>query len=138
MPIYLASMPRSGLISMRCRRQKLRWPSWARSRRFCGRRRKRHEVWGGSCHRCHGRDGCAFDSPGRICAEEGNTNRPERNRRAQSRRHKEITVARLDAADVAEDQAAAEIAAAIKGEGLRADIAFTGRCNLFAENAGVL
>jgi molybdenum cofactor cytidylyltransferase len=51
---------------------------------------------------------------------------------------KEITVARLDAGDVAENQAAAEIAGAIKGEGLRADIAFTGRCNLFAENAGVL
>lgn len=51
---------------------------------------------------------------------------------------KEITVARLDGGDVAEDQAAAEIADAIKGEGLRADTAFTGRCNLFAENAGVL
>lgn len=51
---------------------------------------------------------------------------------------KEIIVARLDAGDVTEDQAAAEIADAIRGEGLRADIAFTGRCNLFAENAGVL
>ena len=51
---------------------------------------------------------------------------------------KEITVARLDAGDVPEDQAAAEIAEGIKGEGLRADQAFTGRCNLFAENAGVL
>ena len=51
---------------------------------------------------------------------------------------KEITVACLDAGDVPEDQAAAEIAEGIKGEGLRADQAFTGRCNLFAENAGVL
>ena len=51
---------------------------------------------------------------------------------------KEITVACLDAEDVPEDQAAAEIAEGIKGEGLRADQAFTGRCNLFAENAGVL
>jgi len=50
----------------------------------------------------------------------------------------EITVARLDVGDVSEDQAAAEIAAAIKGEGLRVDPAFTGRCNLFAEIAGVL
>jgi molybdenum cofactor cytidylyltransferase len=50
----------------------------------------------------------------------------------------EITVARLDVGDVSEDQAAAEIAAAIKGEGLRVDPAFTGRCNLFAETAGVL
>jgi molybdenum cofactor cytidylyltransferase len=51
---------------------------------------------------------------------------------------KEITVARLDPGDVSEDQAAADIAAAVKGEGTRADRAFTGRCNLFAERAGVL
>jgi molybdenum cofactor cytidylyltransferase len=51
---------------------------------------------------------------------------------------KEITVARLDAGDVSEDQAAADIASAIKGSGARADHAFTGRCNLFAERAGVL
>jgi molybdenum cofactor cytidylyltransferase len=50
----------------------------------------------------------------------------------------EITVARLDVGDVSEDRAAAEIAAAIKGEGLRVDPAFTGRCNLFAETAGFL
>src|SRR5262245_25904378 len=50
----------------------------------------------------------------------------------------EITVARLDVGDVSEDQAAADIAVAIKGEGLRADQAFTGRCNLFAHTAGVL
>ena len=51
---------------------------------------------------------------------------------------KEITVARLDPGDVSEDQAAADIAAAIAGEGVRTDRAFTGRCNLFAESAGVL
>ena len=51
---------------------------------------------------------------------------------------KEITVARLDPGDVSEDQAAADIAAAITGEGVRADRAFTGRCNLFAEGAGIL
>jgi molybdenum cofactor cytidylyltransferase len=51
---------------------------------------------------------------------------------------KEITVARLDPGDVSEDQAAADIATTIKGEGVRADRAFTGRCNLFAESAGVL
>ena len=50
----------------------------------------------------------------------------------------EIVVARLEAGDVAEDQAAAEVAAAVRGEGVRADRAFTGRCNLFAEGAGVL
>ncbi|HMF22745.1 MAG TPA: molybdopterin-binding/glycosyltransferase family 2 protein [Pseudolabrys sp.] len=51
---------------------------------------------------------------------------------------KEITVARLDPGDVAEDQAAADIAAAVRGEGVHSDRAFTGRCNLFAERAGVL
>jgi molybdenum cofactor cytidylyltransferase len=51
---------------------------------------------------------------------------------------KEIIVARLDPGDVSEDQAAADIAGTIKGDGVRADRAFTGRCNLFAERAGVL
>src|SRR6516225_2288773 len=51
---------------------------------------------------------------------------------------KEITVARLDPGDVSEDQAAADIATAIRGEGVRADRAFTGRCNLFADSAGIL
>jgi molybdenum cofactor cytidylyltransferase len=51
---------------------------------------------------------------------------------------KEIVVARVEADDVSEDQAAADIAAAIAGPDVRADRAFTGRCNLFAEAAGVL
>jgi molybdenum cofactor cytidylyltransferase len=51
---------------------------------------------------------------------------------------KEIVVARLEPGDVSEDQAAADIAAALAGEGVRIDRAFTGRCNLFAETAGVL
>jgi molybdenum cofactor cytidylyltransferase len=50
----------------------------------------------------------------------------------------EIVVARLEAGDVSEDVAAAEIAAAVAGEQVRTDHAFTGRCNLFAETAGVL
>jgi len=50
----------------------------------------------------------------------------------------EIVVARLEAGDVSEDQAAADIAAAVAGLAVRADKAFTGRCNLFAETAGVL
>jgi molybdenum cofactor cytidylyltransferase len=51
---------------------------------------------------------------------------------------REIVVARLDKGDVSEDEAAAGIAAAVAGEGTRTDRAFTGRCNLFAETAGVL
>ncbi|MGD9920818.1 MAG: NTP transferase domain-containing protein [Pseudorhodoplanes sp.] len=49
-----------------------------------------------------------------------------------------IVVARLDPGDVSEDDAAAAIASAVSGEGVRADKAFTGRCNLFADAAGVL
>ncbi len=50
----------------------------------------------------------------------------------------ELVVARLEPGDVPEDVAAAEIAAAVAGKGVRADRAFTGRANLFAEEAGVL
>jgi molybdenum cofactor cytidylyltransferase len=50
----------------------------------------------------------------------------------------EIVVARLDVGDVSEDQAAGEIAAAVAGAAVRADKAFTGRCNLFAQSSGVL
>jgi molybdenum cofactor cytidylyltransferase len=50
----------------------------------------------------------------------------------------EIVVARLEPGDVTEDLAAAEIAAAVAGEGARIDRAFTGRANLFAEAAGLL
>ncbi|MEA2984831.1 MAG: molybdenum cofactor cytidylyltransferase, partial [Alphaproteobacteria bacterium] len=50
----------------------------------------------------------------------------------------EIVVVRLESGDVSEDVAAAEIARAVAGEGTRTDRAFTGRCNLFAGEAGVL
>jgi molybdenum cofactor cytidylyltransferase len=50
----------------------------------------------------------------------------------------EIVVARLEPGDVSEDTAAAEIATAVAGEGVHVERAFTGRSNLFAENAGVL
>jgi molybdenum cofactor cytidylyltransferase len=50
----------------------------------------------------------------------------------------DIVVARLEPGDVSEDVAAAEIAAAVAGEAVRVDRAFTGRANLFAEKAGVL
>src|SRR5262245_4122608 len=50
----------------------------------------------------------------------------------------EVVVSRLEPGDVSEDEAAAEIARAIGGHGVRRDRAFTGRCNLFAETAGVL
>ena len=49
-----------------------------------------------------------------------------------------IMVARLEPGDVSEDAAAAELAAAVAGDGVTVDRAFTGRANLFAEIAGVV
>src|SRR5208282_3710818 len=51
---------------------------------------------------------------------------------------KDMVVARLEAGDVAEDVAAAEIANAAAGQGVHVDRAFTGRANLFAQTSGVL
>jgi molybdenum cofactor cytidylyltransferase len=50
---------------------------------------------------------------------------------------KDIVVARLEAGDVSEDVAAAEIAKAVAGPGVQVDRAFTGRSNLFAQSPGV-
>ena len=50
----------------------------------------------------------------------------------------EITVAALEAGDVAEDDAASALAAAIAGPGLRVDRSFTGRANLFSTVNGLL
>jgi len=51
---------------------------------------------------------------------------------------KEVVVVRLEPGDVSEDEAAGSIAAAVTGEGITAERAFTGRANLFAARAGVL
>ena len=50
----------------------------------------------------------------------------------------EIVVARLEPGDISEDEAAGAIAAAVAGDGVHVDRAFTGRANLFADRAGVL
>lgn len=49
-----------------------------------------------------------------------------------------VMVARLEADDVAENQAAAALAAALAGDGVRVGQSFTGRCNLFARHGGLL
>jgi molybdenum cofactor cytidylyltransferase len=49
-----------------------------------------------------------------------------------------ITVARIEPGDVSEDEAAAQLAAAVAGEGVHVDRSFTGRANLFADTAGVI
>ena len=88
--------------------------------------------------RSRGRDRSALDPPGRPRAQEGHADRQGGDRGAQAAGIAEIVVARLEPGDVSEDAAAAEIAAAVAGEGVHVDRAFTGRANLFAENAGVL
>ncbi|WP_448952815.1 NTP transferase domain-containing protein [Labrys neptuniae] len=49
-----------------------------------------------------------------------------------------IVIARLDPGDVGEDTAAERIALRLKGDGVHVADPFTGRANLFAEQAGVL
>jgi molybdenum cofactor cytidylyltransferase len=49
-----------------------------------------------------------------------------------------VTAARLEPGDVGENDAAAELAQAIAGEGVNAAEAFTGRANLVAERQGLL
>ena len=49
-----------------------------------------------------------------------------------------VVAARLEPGDVHEDRAAEAIAEALRGPGLKASAAFTGRCNLMAEARGLL
>src|ERR1700742_227571 len=49
----------------------------------------------------------------------------------------DVTVARLEADDVAEDEAAARLAKASAARGIRIGAAFTGRANLYAETSGL-
>ena len=55
-----------------------------------------------------------------------------------SENHSRVTVARLDSGDVAEDQAARQLATAVAGAGVIVGQAHTGRVNLFAANDGLL
>jgi molybdenum cofactor cytidylyltransferase len=50
----------------------------------------------------------------------------------------EVTVARLEPGDVAEDAAATRIAQALRGDSIRVGAAFTGRVNLYAEKSGLV
>ena len=49
-----------------------------------------------------------------------------------------LTVARPERGDVPEDEAATRVAEAARGEGVRAEVAKTGRVNLYAEASGLL
>lgn len=52
--------------------------------------------------------------------------------------HQTVTVARLEKSDLGEDQAAALLAEALAGAGVRVSAAATGRVNLFAANQGIV
>lgn len=52
--------------------------------------------------------------------------------------HTQVHIARLGPEDVPEDEAAARIAEAAAGDGVRTAAAFTGRANLYAEAAGLV
>ena len=75
---------------------------------------------------------------GDLVLKKGTLIRAEEVAALQAAGVKEIVVARLEPGDVSEDQAAADIAAALGGDGVRLDRAFTGRCNLFADRPGIL
>jgi molybdenum cofactor cytidylyltransferase len=75
---------------------------------------------------------------GDLVLKKGTLIRAEEIAALQAAGVKEIVVARLEPGDVSEDQAAADIAAALGGDGVRLDRAFTGRCNLFADRPGIL
>ena len=75
---------------------------------------------------------------GDLVLKKGTLIRAEEIAALQAAGVKEIVVARLEPGDISEDQAAADIAAALGGDGVRLDRAFTGRCNLFADRAGLL
>ena len=100
--------------------------------------RRRHEIRRrprrGGARRHRG----AFDPPGRSRAQEGHADRREGSARAGARRRQGDRGGARRARRRSEDRAAADIAAAVAGAGIRIDRAFTGRCNLFAEGAGVL
>jgi molybdenum cofactor cytidylyltransferase len=75
---------------------------------------------------------------GSLVLKKGTTIGPAEVEALIKARVKEIVVVRLEPGDVSEDTAAASIAAAVTGEGIHVERAFTGRANLFAARAGVL
>ena len=101
-------------------------------------RSPRDEIRRGAACPGRGRRRRAFHPPGRACSQERHTIGQAELAALRSAGIAEIVVARIEPGDVSEDAAAAEIAAAVHGEGVRVDRAFTGRANLFAQTAGVL
>jgi molybdenum cofactor cytidylyltransferase len=74
-------------------------------------------------------EGEAFKKGRRLSAEDV--------ARLQAAGFARLTVARLEPEDIAEDRAAADLAAALVADNLRLDPSFTGRANLYAKSDGV-
>ena len=142
--------------SARCRRRRSRSPSWARSPAACGSPRRggddvHHRPAGakrrggqamkfGAVPPREAEGAIAVHSirKGGMVLKKGTLVGKSEIAALEAANVSEIVVARLEPGDVSEDVAAAEIAAAVAGEGVHVDRAFTGRANLFAEHAGVL
>lgn len=72
-----------------------------------------------------------------VVFKKGRLLSPEDLERLRAAGYDSVIAARLDADDVPEDAAASAVGAAVLGEGLRAAVATTGRCNLHAQTAGL-
>ena len=75
---------------------------------------------------------------GAVMVKKGQPITPELAAELQQAGVAEIVAVRLEEGDLDENAAATRLGEALKGGGLRAETAFTGRVNLFAEAAGVL
>lgn len=73
-----------------------------------------------------------------LVLKKGEIVRPEHVQALHAAEIAAIVIAKLDPGDVGEDAAALRLAECVAGQGVRVDRPFTGRSNLFAENAGVL
>ena len=73
-----------------------------------------------------------------LALKKGQTVTPEHQAALAAAGVAEIIAARLDPGDVGEDEAARRLAERLAGANLRAERAFTGRVNLFADKAGLV
>src|ERR1700720_4587692 len=140
-------MPRLALRSGRCRRPRSRSPSWARSLRRCGfrpigappppypppqageGREGEGEMKFGLVPPGDAKGGIVVHSirQSGLALKKGSVVGDADIAALKAAGIKAIMVARIEPDDVSEDTAAAELAAAIAGEGVRVDHAFTGR-----------
>jgi molybdenum cofactor cytidylyltransferase len=88
----------------------------------------------GGARRDHG----AFGAHARAPGQERNGRRPADIAALEAAKVEAVVVARPEADDIGENEAAAALAQAIAGDKVRIEDAFTGRANLYSETGGVL